>query len=154
MQVAMGWLPEFVAHGNDHDTRDGTCIRCFVRVSDIARAYVQAFDHIGRSAAGRQPAVGSFKVLSLGSGVGSTMLEIVHSFERVAGRKLDCRIGPRRPGDVEAIYANNARAAAKPEWQLRFDTDDMMRTAWLSEQKPANSTSVSSLTSASPFTTS
>jgi UDP-glucose 4-epimerase len=141
-----------VVHGNDYGTRDGTCIRDYIHVSDIARAHVDAIRYLektsGRKAQRPSDQVKTldhsttrpldhscFEVFNLGSGTGTTVLEAVRAFERATGQKLNYRIGPRRPGDVEAIYANNEKAAAKLGWQLRFDTDEMMRTAWLWEQK-------------------
>ena len=76
-------------------------------------------------------------MFNLGSGTGTTVLEAIRAFQQVTGRKLNYRIGPRRRGDVEAIYANSEKATAALGWQLRYDTDEMMRTAWLWEQKLA-----------------
>jgi UDP-glucose 4-epimerase len=149
-RTAIGKLPELVVHGNDYDTREGTCNRDYIHVCDIARAHVLAIDYLRRTGVGR-PESGRHELFNLGSGTGTTVLEAIRAFQRATGRKLNYRIGPRRPGDVEAIYANNEKATAKLGWQLRFDTDEMMRTAWLWEQKLAGPGAASGhdLTSAS-----
>ena len=122
-----------VVHGNDYNTRDGTCIRDYIHVSDIARAHVLAIEYLRKTGDGGR-GTGRNDVLNLGSGVGTSVLEAIKAFERTTGRRLNYRIGPRRPGDIEAIYADNKKAAAELGWQPRFDIDDMMRTAWQWEQ--------------------
>jgi UDP-glucose 4-epimerase len=136
-RTAIGKLPELVIHGNNYNTRDGTCIRDYIHVSDIARAHVLAIDYLRKTGDGKQE-TGRHEVFNLGSGTGTTVLEAVRAFERATGRKLNYRIGPRRPGDVEAIYADNAKALARLGWQPEFDADEMMRTAWRWEQKLAS----------------
>jgi UDP-glucose 4-epimerase len=179
-RTAIGRLPEFVVHGNDYNTRDGTCIRDYIHVSDIARAHVLAIEYLRGTGDGRRetgqpgnrdgnspprhkdtksgpdgnllrplgdlgglggsiPVSGSpassVQTFNLGSGTGTTVLEAIEAFERATGQKLNYRLGPRRPGDVEAIYANNGKATTELGWQPRLDTDEMMRTAWLWEQR-------------------
>jgi len=126
-----------VVHGSDYNTRDGTCIRDYIHVCDIARAHVLAINHLRKSPiANRQSPI----ALNLGSGSGTTVLELIAAFERATGQKLTYRLGPRRPGDVEAVYANKDKAAAELGWRPRFSTDEMMRTAWLWQQTLARST--------------
>jgi UDP-glucose 4-epimerase len=142
-RTAIGRLPEFVVHGNDYNTSDGTCIRDYIHVSDIARAHVLAIEYLQKPSEQRPgPVVHSpqsrFQAPNLGSGTGTTVLEVIKAFERATGQKLNFRIGPRRPGDVEAIYATNGKAAARLGWRPRFDMGEMMRTAWLWEQKLPN----------------
>jgi UDP-glucose 4-epimerase len=121
-----------VVHGNDYNTRDGTCIRDYIHVSDIARAHVLA---VNQKPETKNQEPGTVQTFNLGSGVGTSVLEAIQAFERATGQKLNYRLGPRRPGDVEAIYANNEKAVAELGWQPRFDLDEMMRTAWLWEQR-------------------
>ncbi len=133
-RTAAGRLPELVVHGNDYDTRDGTCIRDYVHVSDIARAHVLAINHLTKSpVASRQSPI----VLNLGSGTGTTVLEAIKAFERATGRKLNYRIGPRRAGDAAAVFSDNRKAEAVLGWRPVREIDEMMRTAWHWEQRMA-----------------
>lgn len=127
-RAAAGTLPGFVIHGEDYDTRDGTCVRDYVHVSDIARAHVLALAHLPQPG---DPVL----ALNLGSGTGTTVLEAARAFERAAGRKLDRRVGPRRAGDAAAVYGDNRRAAEVLGWRPELGIDDIMRTAWQWEQR-------------------
>ncbi|MFO7675569.1 MAG: UDP-glucose 4-epimerase GalE [bacterium] len=133
-RAAIDRLPEFVVHGDDYDTRDGTCVRDYVHVSDISRAHVLAIAYLRNLTHGGQ-ATANPGVFNLGSGTGTTVLEAVRAVERASGRKLRCRTGPRRPGDIAAIYASSERAAAELGWRPRFDIDEIARTAWQWEQR-------------------
>jgi UDP-glucose 4-epimerase len=129
-QTAIGKLPKMVVYGNDYNTRDGSCIRDFIHVSDIANAHTLAVQYlIDKKAKAR------CEVFNLGTGNGVTVLEAIQSFERVSGVKLNYEIGPRRPGDVIAIYANNDLAKKQLGWDPKFSLDEMMLTAWRWEQK-------------------
>jgi UDP-glucose 4-epimerase len=128
-RTAIGVLPELVVHGSDYGTRDGTCIRDYIHVSDIARAHVVAIEHMRKTAAGSRPARRP-EVFNLGSGTGTTVLEVIKAFERAAGTSLKYRVGPRRAGDVEAVYSDNHRAETILGWRPERGIDDMMRTAW------------------------
>ena len=128
---AVGKLPGLVVHGNDYDTRDGTCIRDYVHVCDIARAHVLAINHqLGT----KNQELGTVAALNLGSGVGTTVIEAVAAFERATGRKLNYRIGPRRAGDAAAVFSDNRKAEAVLGWRPELGIDEMMRTAWQWEQ--------------------
>jgi UDP-glucose 4-epimerase len=131
-RTAIGTLPELVVHGNDYDTRDGTCIRDYVHVSDIARAHVLAIEYLTKSPiANRQSPI----ALNLGSGTGTTVLEAIRAFERATGRKLNYRVGPRRPGDAAAVFSDNRKAEAILGWRPELGIEEMMRTAWRWEEK-------------------
>jgi UDP-glucose 4-epimerase len=130
---AIGRMPELVVHGNDYDTRDGTCIRDYIHVSDIARAHVLAIEYMRKTEDGGR-GTGRNEVFNLGSGIGTTVLEAVGAFERATGRKLNYRIGPRRAGDAAAVYADNRKAEAVLGWRPELRIDEMMRTAWQWEQ--------------------
>jgi UDP-glucose 4-epimerase len=124
-QTAIGKLPAMQVYGNDYDTRDGSCLRDFIHVSDIAHAHTLA---VNRMLSGKnQEAV---EIFNLGTGNGVTVLEAIRAFESVSGVKLNYSIGPRRPGDVIAIYANNDKAVRELGWDIRFNLEDMMKTAW------------------------
>ncbi|HOA37936.1 MAG TPA: UDP-glucose 4-epimerase GalE [Flavihumibacter sp.] len=128
-QTAIGKLPQMQVWGNDYDTRDGSCLRDYIHVSDIAHAHTLALQYLidGRT-------MKSCEVFNLGSGNGVTVLEAIKAFEKVSGQQLNYVIGPRRPGDVVAIYANNEYAVTELGWHIRFDLEDMMDTAWKWEQ--------------------
>jgi UDP-glucose 4-epimerase len=129
-QTAIGKLSQLKINGNDYPTKDGSCVRDFVHVSDIAHAHTLAMDFL---AAKKQQK--KCEVFNLGTGNGVTVLEAINAFEKVTGIKLDYVIGPRRPGDVVAIYANNDYAKKELGWQPKYSLDDMMITAWKWEQK-------------------
>ena len=112
-------------HGNDYPTRDGSCVRDFIHVCDIARAHTLALEYLIN-----QKNNSNCEVFNLGTGNGVTVLEAIKSFETVNHQKLNYEIGPRRAGDVIAIYANNNLAVEKLGWEIKYDINDMMRTAW------------------------
>jgi len=124
-QTAIGKLPKMQVHGNDYDTRDGSCIRDYIHVCDIAHAHTLALQY---SIKNNQ--VHHCEIFNLGTGNGITVLEVIQAFEKVAGIKLNYEIGPRRAGDIVSIYANNDYAVKKLGWTCQYDVDEMMRTAW------------------------
>jgi UDP-glucose 4-epimerase len=132
-RTAAGRLPQLIVHGDDYDTRDGTCIRDYVHVSDIANAHVLAIDYLRRTS-DATPATGRNEVFNLGSGTGTTVLEAIKAFEGAAGRTLNYRVGPRRAGDTAAVFSDNRRAEAVLGWRPARSIDEMMRTAWQWEQ--------------------
>lgn len=123
--TAAGLLPKLTVFGGDYDTRDGSCIRDFIHVSDIADAHVKAMNYLVNN---RQKEACS--VFNLGTGNGVSVLEAIHSFEKVSGEKLNYEVGPRRAGDVVQIYANNDLARQELGWQPEYNLDDMMLSAW------------------------
>ena len=129
-QTAIGKLPQMTVYGDDYPTRDGSCIRDYIHVCDIAHAHTLALTHSMRDASSEK-----CKVFNLGSGNGVSVLEAIHAFEKVSGKKLNYKIGPRRPGDIMAIYANNSLAKHELEWETKYDLNDMMKTAWEWELK-------------------
>jgi UDP-glucose 4-epimerase len=129
-QTAIGKLAKMTVYGNDYDTRDGSCIRDFIHVSDIAHAHTLAIEYLEQDKND-----GLCEVFNLGTGNGVTVLEAIQSFEKVSGVKLNYEIGPRRAGDVIAIYANNDLARTKLGWEPQFSLDEMMLTAWQWEQR-------------------
>ncbi|HEX4851648.1 MAG TPA: UDP-glucose 4-epimerase GalE [Puia sp.] len=129
-QTAIGKLPQMQVHGNDYPTRDGSCIRDYVHVSDIAHAHTLALTYLFGHKNQKK-----CEVFNLGTGQGVTVLEAIHAFEKVSGIKLNYIIGPRRPGDVVAIYANNDLAQKQLGWIPKYSLEEMMATAWKWEQK-------------------
>ena len=129
-QTAIGKLPKMMVYGNDYPTRDGSCIRDFVHVCDIANAHTLAIDYM---AEGRN--LSNCEVFNLGTGNGVTVFEAINAFEKVSGAKLNYLIGPKRTGDIMAIYANNDLAKKALKWQPKYDLDEMVSTAWKWEQR-------------------
>jgi UDP-glucose 4-epimerase len=129
-QTAIGKLPMMKVWGNDYDTRDGSCVRDYIHVCDIAHAHTLALNYLLQNK--NQT---NCDIFNLGTGDGLTVLEIINEFEKVSGVKLNYEIGPRRPGDVVAIYANNDKAKNLLGWNLKYSLQDMMDTAWKWELK-------------------
>lgn len=129
-QTAIGKLPQMQVHGGDYPTRDGSCVRDYIHVSDIAHAHTLALQYLQGGKNKTQ-----CDIFNLGSGNGVTVLEAIKAFEKVSGQQLNYKVGPRRPGDVVAIYANNNFAVQTLGWQLQYNLDDMMSTAWQWEVK-------------------
>jgi UDP-glucose 4-epimerase len=129
-QTAIGKLPMMTVFGDDYPTRDGSCIRDFIHVSDIAHAHTLALQYMidGKNTK-------TAEVFNLGTGNGVTVLEAIRAFEKVSGVNLNYQIGQRRPGDVIAIYANNDLAKRQLGWSTEFSLEDMLSTAWKWEQK-------------------
>jgi UDP-glucose 4-epimerase len=129
-QTAIGIIPHLIVYGDDYPTRDGSCIRDYIHVCDIARAHILALEYLAK-----RKNTTSCDVFNLGTGNGITVLEVIKSFEKVSGVKLDYEIGPRRPGDIVSIYANNSLAKDKLNWEPKYSLDEMMSSAWKWELK-------------------
>jgi UDP-glucose 4-epimerase len=127
-RVASGRIPSLTVHGTDYGTRDGSCVRDYIHVSDIARAHVKALEYAMQGHPGHS-------VFNLGTGQGVSVLEAIASFERATGNKLNYKLGPRRPGDVEAIYSDTTRSTKVLGWRAELGIDEMMRSAWQWEQE-------------------
>ena len=117
-------------HGDDYPTRDGSCVRDYIHVCDIAHAHTLSLQYLLE---GKSTKI--CEVFNLGTGNGVTVLEAIKTFEKVSGVRLNYEIGPRRPGDVIAIYANNDLARKILGWTPQYSLDDMMATAWKWEQR-------------------
>jgi UDP-glucose 4-epimerase len=129
-QTAIGKIQKMRVHGNDYPTRDGSCIRDYVHVCDIANAHTLGLKYLAEKGN-----IGLCEVFNLGTGNGITVLEAIEAFEKVSGVKLNFEIGPRRRGDVIAIYANNDLAKNILGWKPSYSLEDIMSTAWKWEQK-------------------
>ncbi|NNM56024.1 UDP-glucose 4-epimerase GalE [Acidocella sp.] len=121
-QVATGERPHLNVFGNDYDTPDGTGVRDYIHVVDLARAHALALEHI----CAHDVAL----TVNLGTGTGISVLELVRAFERATGREIPLNIAPRRPGDVASYYANPEMAARVFGWQAALDVNDMCRDSW------------------------
>ncbi len=131
-QTAIGKLPKMQVHGTDYNTRDGSCIRDYIHVCDIAHAHTLALQYSIKKNQEK-----SCEVFNLGTGNGITVLEAIQAFEKVSGVKLNYEIGPRRAGDIVAIYANNDKAVKELGWNCKYGLEEMMLTAWQWEQSLA-----------------
>jgi len=124
MQTAIGKRSKLIVYGNDYPTADGTCIRDYIHVSDLAEAHLKALKFL------ECQAEGLIDDLNIGTGNGTSVIEIINSFERITGLSLAYEIGPRREGDVVEIYAEVKRAHEKLGWQARLSIDEAIRDAW------------------------
>ena len=129
-QTAIGKIPSMTVFGDDYNTRDGSCVRDYIHVSDIAHAHTLAIKNLLENKNKT-----NCDIFNLGTGNGVTVLEAIKAFEEVSGKKLNYKLGPRRPGDVVAIYANNDYAVNSLGWEIKYNLKEMMRTAWAWELK-------------------
>ena len=121
-QVAAGIRPQLNVFGNDYDTPDGTGVRDYIPVVDLALGHLAALNY----AAGHTGA----EAINLGTGHGTSVLEIVSAFEKASGRPVPYKICPRRPGDIATCYADTAKAAELLGWRAARNIDDMCRDGW------------------------
>lgn len=128
-ETAIGRRQKMMVFGDDYATRDGSCIRDYIHVMDLAHAHTLALDYL-REGRNRE----NLELFNLGIGEGVSVLEAIEAFKRTAGKELNYEIGPRRPGDVVAIYANNQQAAERLGWQPQYGIDDIMKSAWAWEE--------------------
>lgn len=124
-QTAAGIRDELKVYGDDYDTPDGTAIRDYLHVVDLAQAHVVALLRLLQGS-NRE----NYEVFNLGAGKGVSVLEAIESFERVTGQKLLYRVVGRRPGDIEKIWADPSRANSEMHWSTRYTLDDAMKSAW------------------------
>jgi len=129
-QTAIGKLPQMQVFGNDYPTRDGSCIRDYIHVSDIAHAHTLALDFLIA-----EKNKSNCDVFNLGTGNGYTVLEAIKTFEKVSGQSLNYLISNRRAGDIVGIFANNEKAKTLLGWIPAFTLEEMMLTAWNWELK-------------------
>ena len=121
-QVAVGKLPCLNVFGDDYDTPDGTGVRDYIHVVDLALGHLAALKY----ADGHKGA----EAINLGTGRGTSVLEIVHAFKRASGREIPYRVTPRRPGDIATCYADTSKAAKLLGWKAERTIDDMCRDSW------------------------
>ena len=129
-QVAIGKLPEINVFGNDYDTPDGTGVRDYIHVVDLARGHVKAIERFAKKD-------GVF-ICNLGTGHGYSVLDVIHAFEKACGKELPYVIRERRPGDVATCYSSPAKAEKELGWTAEFDLEDMCRDSWNWQQKNPN----------------
>ncbi|MEO2052512.1 MAG: UDP-glucose 4-epimerase GalE [Allomuricauda sp.] len=124
-QTAVGLRAQLSVFGDDYPTPDGTCIRDYIHVVDLAKAHVKALQRLlnGENES-------NYEVFNLGTGKGSSVLEVIQSFERVSGKKLNYKIVDRRPGDVIQAFADTAKANTVLGWKAHSTLDEAMKSAW------------------------
>lgn len=129
-QTASGIIEKMTVFGGEYETRDGSCIRDYIHVTDIANAHILALQYLleGKNEGSR------YDVFNLGTGNGVTVLEAIHAFEKVSGLKLNYEVGPPRQGDVVAIYSDSSKALKKLGWECALGIEDMMLSAWKWQQ--------------------
>ncbi|WP_025125897.1 UDP-glucose 4-epimerase GalE [Myroides odoratimimus] len=132
-QTAVGVREYLSIYGDDYDTPDGTCVRDYIHVMDLADAHVRALKRLLNKENEEQ-----IEAFNIGNGEGYSVLELVHSFERVSGIKLNYKIVERRAGDVDKAWANNTKAREVLGWKPTKELDDMLDSAWKWEQKIRN----------------
>lgn len=129
-QVAIGKLESLGIFGGDYETKDGTGVRDYIHVMDLAEGHLKAMDHL--------PKLQGYKAYNLGAGVGYSVLEMVQAFEKASGRKVPYSIKPRRDGDLPAFWADARLAKQELDWEVTRDLDTMMRDTWNWQSKNPN----------------
>jgi UDP-glucose 4-epimerase len=124
-QSAIGKRGPITVYGDDYNTPDGSAIRDYIHVVDLAKAHVAAVKRLETKAADT-----NYEIFNLGTGKGSSVLEIINAFESSTGAKLNYVIGPRREGDIEQVYGDVTKAATLLGWKAERDINEMMRSAW------------------------
>lgn len=120
-KVAHGELPYLNVFGNDYDTPDGTGVRDYIHVMDLAEGHLAALEHIDSY---------GVEAINLGTGVGYSVLDMVKAFEKASGKPVPYKIAPRRPGDIASCYASPEKAAKELNWRAKRDLEDMCRDLW------------------------
>ena len=135
-QTAIGLRDELRVFGNDYDTPDGSCIRDYLHVVDLAKAHVVALKRLIE-----EKNKENYEVFNLGAGTGVSVLEVIAAFERATGEKVKYSIAPRREGDIEKIWADPSLANRELNWKTEITLDEAMETAWRWEKKIRNKSS-------------
>lgn len=130
MQTGIGIRKELSVFGDDYPTKDGTCIRDYIHVVDLAKAHVVALERLLE-----KKNKSNFETFNVGTGKGSTVLEVIQSFERVSNTSLNYKIVPRRAGDITAAYADTTKVNADLGWKSVSTLDDAIQSAWNWENK-------------------
>ncbi len=123
-QTAAGIREKLTVFGTDYDTPDGSNIRDYIHVVDLAKAHVVAIDRLMQNKAGQ------IEMFNIGTGRGNSVLEVIHTFEKVSGQKLNYEIGPRRPGDVPQIYADVTKSTQELGFKTELGLEEALKSAW------------------------
>jgi len=125
MEAAMGQRGALTVFGTDYDTPDGSCLRDFIHVCDLADAHVKALQYLEA-----KQQVGSYQVYNVGTGKGSSVLELLTSFTKVTGQAVPHHLGERRPGDIPVMYADTTKIYTELGWKAQQTMEDALRDAW------------------------
>lgn len=128
-QTAAGWREKLTVFGVDYDTPDGSCIRDYIHVMDLADAHVKSLEYLF------QQENNFFDIFNVGTGRGNTVLEVIQAFEKVSGLSLNYEIGPRRPGDIEKVWANTDKVNQVLGWEAKYSLEDSLRDSWNWQQR-------------------
>lgn len=129
-QTAIGLREQLSVFGNDYPTEDGSCIRDYIHVMDLAEAHVVALQRLLKK--NNQTA---FEVFNLGTGKGSSVFEVIKAFENVSSKSLNYKVVDRRPGDVISVYADTTKANSELGWKSKRDLEEALRSAWKWEEQ-------------------
>jgi len=132
-QTAVGKREKLSVFGKDYPTEDGTCIRDYIHVVDLAEAHIVALERLMKNTN-----KSNFEVFNLGTGKGNSVLEVITTFEQISGQKLAWQFADRRPGDVIAAYAETTKANQELGWKTKYNLADALKSAWQWELKLAN----------------
>ena len=122
-QTAAGLREKLTVFGSDYDTRDGSCIRDFIHVVDLSEAHVAALKYSDQS-------INAVDIFNVGTGNGNTVLELIETFEKVNNVQVNYEIGPRREGDIQAIYTDTSKINSTLNWKSRFTLEDSLKHSW------------------------
>jgi UDP-glucose 4-epimerase len=129
-QTAAGLRDELSVFGNDYPTPDGSCIRDYIHIVDLAKAHVVAMQRLLS-----EENNDAFEIFNIGTGTGSSVLEVIHVFEQVSGSELKYKIVGRRPGDVVSVYADTQKANDILGWKAEKTMEEALESAWVWEKK-------------------
>lgn len=129
-QSALGKIAPLTVYGNDYPTPDGTCIRDYIQVMDLANAHILALEYLEQN-----KSTANLEIVNLGTGTGHSVMEVIESFKRVSKQDFQYSIGPKREGDITAAYASIEKAKNLLKWEPQHTLDDALASAWKWEQK-------------------
>ena len=132
VRVANGTLEQLSVFGNDYNTKDGTGVRDYIHVVDLAKGHIAALEKLDKEQTG-------LYIYNLGTGTGYSVLDMVKAFEKATGKTVNYRIAPRRPGDIASCYANPKKAKEELGWKAEKNLDDMCKDSWRYIENSSNS---------------
>ncbi len=132
-QTAAGKRAKLTVFGSDYNTPDGSCVRDFIHVVDVADAHLKAMEYLAKLSEEN-----TLRIFNLGTGRGVSVLELIEQFKRVSGVDLPYTIGPRRPGDIEKVYADTTKVNSELGWKTKYTSEESLLHAWEWEKKLKN----------------